>query len=259
MRKRTVTDASGNVVNGAVSTEARTAPLFKEIEGPPPSAKIPIEDDLSAMCIAIKKKSYRVGLLKITGWTPQERHVVAMWLTGMTEDLPAVVERDGIQLFAGAEETAGDMFKSNPPAKVVITDAAVAASQQKLAEAQALAKQKAEEQAAKNAAKREAEQNERSRVANQESVAGGTVLGGELLSLDVPETVTVVWGEEKYSQNYSTFTVGPFSATANVPLGKTRAEVMRELYADLDAMGREQLKAKGDKFMRTVGAIKGGA
>src|ERR1700727_3943409 len=56
-------------------------------------SRYPMENDLSAMCIRLKRqKGYRVPVSTIAGWSPQERHVVATWLERLVSDAAAIVQ-----------------------------------------------------------------------------------------------------------------------------------------------------------------------
>ena len=58
-------------------------------------------------------------------------------------------------------------------------------------------------------------------------------------------TLTVTWGEETFQPvQFHGFRVGPLTATAKVSEGQSIAAVYRELWLELDALGRAQFKEK---------------
>ncbi len=70
--------------------------------------------------------------------------------------------------------------------------------------------------------------------------------------VDLADSVTVVWGEEKYTlipNSYSTFTVGPFSTTTWVRSGETPKQARARALEDLRAQAEEERERKGKSFV----------
>lgn len=58
-------------------------------------------------------------------------------------------------------------------------------------------------------------------------------------------TLSVTWGEEVYQPvQFHTFRVGPITASAKVAEGQSIAGVYRQLWAELDRLGRAQFEEK---------------
>lgn len=64
-------------------------------ESPSSPDRYPLEDDFSAMYLALKNaKGVALGSVRIVaGWSPEERHHVAMWIEGALQDAPAVIAK----------------------------------------------------------------------------------------------------------------------------------------------------------------------
>ena len=72
--------------------------------------RLPIEDDPSAMHIALKGRGYEVGVQAVRDWAEGPRHLVAMWLTG------ALSEDDIPEAIRGLKKRASVDLTSPPPA-----------------------------------------------------------------------------------------------------------------------------------------------
>ena len=66
--------------------------------------RLPMEDDPSAMSIALKKRGYDIGPSAVRDWATGPLHLVAMWLNGdlSEDDIPEAIR--GLKKLPSAEE-----------------------------------------------------------------------------------------------------------------------------------------------------------
>ena len=235
MRKRSEAPAQQSLVSAA----EKTIPLPLG-EGTLPkggeSPRLPIETDLSAMCIELKKRGYgKVRLTSVIDWLPQVRHVVAMWLDGQIpeDDIP-----EAIKGLKGEHEDSAPPAHQKPAEKSRASVDITAVFGEGLPPA---APKKAE-----------------STVVHRESVRGKgeeviELVAGELLSS--PDTVTISLGPEKYypvAKSYNNFEVGMLSATVHLKPGQTRSAAAREAFAELMVLRAEFREAQRVDFLRSL-------
>jgi len=85
--------------------------------------------------------------------------------------------------------------------------------------------------------------------ATRAAVAMPSSAGGTVQVAPPPQTVRVVWGEEKFFPiKFDSFTVGPFEATGVVQPGESVASAMARVYAELAAFAEEQRLQKLASF-----------
>ena len=221
MRKRSEAPAQQSLVSAA----EKTIPLPLG-EGTLPkggeSPRLPIETDLSAMCIELKKRGYgKVRLTSVIDLLPQVRHVVAMWLDGQIpeDDIP-----EAIKGLKGEHEDSAPPAHQKPAEKSRASVDITAVFGEGLPPA---APKKAE-----------------STVVHRESVRGKgeeviELVAGELLSS--PDTVTISLGPEKM-----------LSATVHLKPGQTRSAAAREAFAELMVLRAEFREAQRVDFLRSL-------
>ena len=84
----------------------------------------------------------------------------------------------------------------------------------------------------------------------------------KLYQEDSGSTVTVVWGEEKFTpvpNSYSTFTVGPFSVTTNVQPGETFESARERAMKGLREQAETERQRKCESFLSALKRMVDGA
>ncbi len=72
------------------------------------------------------------------------------------------------------------------------------------------------------------------------------------------ETVTVTWGEEKYSPgggSYSSFTVGPFWRSSALRDGETHEQAEQRVMKGLEEMARKAFERKLKAFKQALSEV----
>ena len=198
------------------------------------SPKLPIEGDLSAMYIELKKRGFvLVRLSDVSGWLPQVRHVVAMYLSGQLseEDVP-----EAVKSFRGEHEDA------QPYAAVVKEVAEAAKAQNKLRASVNIQDLGESLPFVENLASKKCETIE--------------LVAGELLA--PPDTITVTWGAEKFypsAKGYNNFEVGMVSTTLHLKPGQDKLGAAREAYGLLEKLGEEFRERKRVNFLRALKGV----
>jgi hypothetical protein len=225
MRKR----SEASVQQGLLSAEEKTVPLPLG-EGTPKvseSPRLPIESDLSAMCIALKERGYgKVRLSHVADWLPQVRHIVAMWLGGQ---IPETDIPEAIKSLKGEHEDVQAHVKApEPPPETKADDSP------------------------RHAAMRVASRGLDSPV-KAETIE---LVAGELLT--PPDTITVTWGAEKFypsAKGYNNFEVGMVSTTVHLKPGQDKLSVASAAYDELEKLGEEFRERKRVSFLRGLKGI----
>ena len=196
--------------------------------------RLPMEDDPSAMSIALKKRGYDIGPSVVRDWATGPLHLVAMWLNGdlSEDDIPEAIR--GLKKLPSAEEVVSS---------VVAGSSAVL---EKLAE---------EKRSTRPRTQRE------SLTQPGSAMVPGKLeeTSGELLLVTPPDTLTVTWGSEKIypSQgSYSNFEVGMLSTTVHLAPGEDKEKRARSEYATLAKLAEDFREQKRVSFLRFVKGIK---
>jgi hypothetical protein len=272
MRKR-----SEAPVQQSFTPAEKTVPLpLGEVPKGADSLKLPIEGDLSAMCVALKGRGYgKVRLTTVTDWLPQVRHVVAMWLDGQLQesDLP-----ESIKGLKGEHVEGGSPAHAKPTVEKDV-------SPEELARYKAAGEELAfsvEDDKGKDARRKESEKlkkytdpefqkpaEEKPRASVDIQTPGKSLppvvdrypeILGELIS--TPDTVTVTWGSEKFyptSKSYNNFEVGMLSTTVHLKSGQDKSAAARAAYDELEKLGEEFRERKRVSFLRGLKGILGDA
>ena len=211
------------------------------------SRRYPIEEDLSAMQIALKAMGYQTKLTDVTGWESHVRHFVAMVVNGdmREEDLPEAVLR-----FKGAPQEAPKV----PTAREVVES--VQGGIDKIFENVKGAVAEASLKVIDGGKSDSARHDSTRRAAKGGSITAELVEGEMLLS---PDTVTVSWGQEKFypvAGSYNSFEVGILSTTVHLKPGEDRATAVRSAYADLAKLGEEFREQKRVSFLRALKGLR---
>lgn len=260
MRKRTQSTEQPD----KPSAEARTQNMFEGYQPPakspePEWQRFPLEENIAGMVMAIGDRGYGVPLTAVAAWSPHQRHVVAMWLAGKsgggTDDLPELVRPyiDPTLPYWEKQREASDAAMAS---KVVVAPEAIVTPVSMGAEQllEAVAADTAKVFEAPEAKSRVVKLADRRPDSKPFDVHVAIADADELRE---GETVTATWGAEKYTpvaNSYSTFEVGPFTATVAVRPGETRSSALRRAYAELEEVASEIRERKKTEF---IAALKG--
>lgn len=228
MRKRVdvqAEEAARESGGGKSPTAERTVPLPMGGAKVSDAPELPIERDLSAMCIELQKRGYGlVRLTNVSDWAPQVRHIVAMWLVGQLSegDVP-----EAIKVFKG--EKKDESPRDDPPAKREDRKRGSDLVQT--------------EEGPKTRMQEDADRDQAAYYAKQDP-------GGPQFRV---EYVEVTWGEERYAPvSYQSFGVGPFSARIACKPGESPEAALERGYAMLESFARKARERKLAEYVEDI-------
>jgi len=228
-----------------------------------------LEKDLGVLCTRLAergvvqiKNAKPITLPMISRWTPEQRRAAAMWCERMA-DKPAFLENgvdDDLDLVVideeGVPRTRAEMREKHadidgPQATEI--DASAPEMQAVIApeEPRGRGRRRVVQGGASDTAKSPID----AAIAAFRRDQGRI----ETVPNEQADTLTVVWGEEKYTLipgSYSTFTVGPYSMVTMVHPGQSRDEAWDDAYEFLDRRARVDRDRKADEFIRSLSGMK---